>query len=123
MDRSEERRVGKERISGGGLDQEEQMKRSMPQDVAREPDRGAGQAFFFPSRRRHTSWTVDWSSDVCSSDLFRRNRKLPFLSIGLEAHGSPRTANDLVIAGLDPATHLSRKSPPETRWIDRKSVV
>src|SRR6267142_3606198 len=25
--------------------------------------------FFFSSRRRHTSLTCDWSSDVCSSDL------------------------------------------------------
>src|SRR6266480_61753 len=25
--------------------------------------------FFFSSRRRHTSVTCDWSSDVCSSDL------------------------------------------------------
>src|SRR5438105_15321589 len=25
--------------------------------------------FFFSSRRRHTSSTRDWSSDVCSSDL------------------------------------------------------
>src|SRR6266568_7260167 len=25
--------------------------------------------FFFSSRRRHTSWNCDWSSDVCSSDL------------------------------------------------------
>src|SRR5438876_7599244 len=25
--------------------------------------------FFFSSRRRHTMWTGDWSSDVCSSDL------------------------------------------------------
>src|SRR6266487_2312512 len=25
--------------------------------------------FFFSSRRRHTRWTGDWSSDVCSSDL------------------------------------------------------
>src|SRR5690348_12983029 len=24
------------------------------------------------SRRRHTRWTGDWSSDVCSSDLSRR---------------------------------------------------
>src|SRR5690348_16555417 len=24
--------------------------------------------FFFSSRRRHTRWTGDWSSDVCSSD-------------------------------------------------------
>src|SRR5690242_2363245 len=26
--------------------------------------------FFFSSRRRHTRLTCDWSSDVCSSDLF-----------------------------------------------------
>src|SRR5689334_11530528 len=24
--------------------------------------------FFFSSRRRHTRWNCDWSSDVCSSD-------------------------------------------------------
>src|SRR5579884_3381912 len=27
------------------------------------------QFFFFSSRRRHTRWPRDWSSDVCSSDL------------------------------------------------------
>src|SRR6267154_4153638 len=27
-------------------------------------------SFLFSSRRRHTIWTGDWSSDVCSSDLF-----------------------------------------------------
>src|SRR5438876_1390328 len=29
--------------------------------------------FFFSSRRRHTRWTGDWSSDVCSSDLMWRS--------------------------------------------------
>src|SRR5439155_10672522 len=29
--------------------------------------------FFFSSRRRHTSWPRDWSSDVCSSDLRTRS--------------------------------------------------
>src|SRR3712207_7568845 len=28
--------------------------------------------FFFSSRRRHTRYWRDWSSDVCSSDLIRR---------------------------------------------------
>src|SRR5690625_7411501 len=28
---------------------------------------------FFSSRRRHTRWTRDWSSDVCSSDLAIRD--------------------------------------------------
>src|SRR5690348_17543271 len=31
---------------------------------------------FFSSRRRHTRWTGDWSSDVCSSDL-----RWPFFKI------------------------------------------
>src|SRR6267143_3441146 len=30
--------------------------------------------FFFSSRRRHTRWNCDWSSDVCSSDLFAGGR-------------------------------------------------
>src|SRR5256885_12639355 len=30
--------------------------------------------FFFSSRRRHTRLQGDWSSDVCSSDLYRNNR-------------------------------------------------
>src|SRR5437763_2017910 len=29
--------------------------------------------FFFSSRRRHTRYIGDWSSDVCSSDLFLIN--------------------------------------------------
>src|SRR5439155_9527993 len=31
--------------------------------------RGRPYSFFFSSRRRHTRWPRDWSSDVCSSDL------------------------------------------------------
>src|SRR5437870_12882444 len=30
--------------------------------------------FFFSSRRRHTRWPRDWSSDVCSSDLYSLDR-------------------------------------------------
>src|SRR5215510_11325936 len=30
---------------------------------------GSTLLFFFSSRRRHTRWPRDWSSDVCSSDL------------------------------------------------------
>src|SRR5258707_9179487 len=32
-------------------------------------DHGSGVIFFFSSRRRHTRYWRDWSSDVCSSDL------------------------------------------------------
>src|SRR5256886_10257583 len=31
--------------------------------------------FFFSSRRRHTRFDCDWSSDVCSSDLGVRGRR------------------------------------------------
>src|SRR5688572_28719508 len=38
--------------------------------------------FFFSSRRRHTRFDCDWSSDVCSSDLSARvGRRFPGLSI------------------------------------------
>src|SRR5438477_5342396 len=45
--------------------------------------------FFFSSRRRHTSLTCDWSSDVCSSDLLLRSRgarlapQSPLLRVGI----------------------------------------
>src|SRR5439155_3189889 len=39
--------------------------------------------FFFSSRRRHTRWPRDWSSDVCSSDL-RRHRPMAWWRFGLD---------------------------------------
>src|SRR5690242_7972823 len=80
--RSEERRVGKECIG-------RRVRTQSPQAAVRgEPGvnvggksipaaaqgksflvRWSGFLFFFSSRRRHTSLTCDWSSDVCSSDL------------------------------------------------------
>src|SRR5690348_790937 len=39
--------------------------------------------FFFSSRRRHTRWTGDWSSDVCSSDLI------------LDLHANVQAAGDM----------------------------
>src|SRR5256886_11045218 len=34
--------------------------------------------FFFSSRRRHTRFDCDWSSDVCSSDLWHDSTPLPW---------------------------------------------
>src|SRR5437879_12753775 len=50
--------------------------------------------FFFSSRRRHTRYIGDWSSDVCSSDLFlqqMRHLVSPFPPVGSVAapFGSP----------------------------------
>src|SRR5690348_18178987 len=41
--------------------------------------------FFFSSRRRHTRWTGDWSSDVCSSDLVQARISGP-------GHSAPATS-------------------------------
>src|SRR5690625_7945993 len=40
-------------------------------------------AFFFSSRRRHTRWPRDWSSDVCSSDLPEFLDKKPMQGTGV----------------------------------------
>src|SRR4051794_30528336 len=61
--------------------------------------------FFFSSRRRHTRWTGDWSSDVCSSDLTVAGVQLNrFCASGLEAVNvaAQKVASgweDLVFAG------------------------
>src|SRR4051794_41748211 len=38
--------------------------------------------FFFSSRRRHTRWTGNWSSDVCSSDPATHDRLVRELAVG-----------------------------------------
>src|SRR3712207_6977568 len=42
------------------------------------PFSGWVDVFFFSSRRRHTRYWRDWSSDVCSSDLPPRSTTLRF---------------------------------------------
>src|SRR5688572_27077221 len=41
-------------------------------------------SFFFSSRRRHTRFDCDWSSDVCSSDLVLAFSKMCFAFAGFE---------------------------------------
>src|SRR3712207_7054582 len=83
--------------------------------------------FFFSSRRRHTRYWRDWSSDVCSSDLLQSEREADYRIV--ELTGSPSAI------GQFHADHLSPVQPPFRRWIwendraflrssiDRKSVV
>ena len=49
--------------------------------------------FFFSSRRRHTRYIGDWSSDVCSSDLFQ------LLHYLLEKHSISRVSVERVVSG------------------------
>src|SRR2546430_12109908 len=47
--------------------------------------------FFFSSRRRHTRFDCDWSSDVCSSDLEQDEKDRQFLeAVRQGADGVPR---------------------------------
>src|SRR5690606_41056390 len=51
-------------------------------------------AFFFSSRRRHTRFSRDWSSDVCSSDLVAVGAAADLLDVGLGlAQRPPRVAD------------------------------
>src|SRR5699024_11637344 len=56
-------------------------------------------SFFFSSRRRHTRSKRDWSSDVCSSDLFRGANGKTVQVIGLagEQSGDLRENTYLVL--------------------------
>src|SRR5437868_13430515 len=54
--------------------------------------------FFFSSRRRHTRSKRDWSSDVCSSDLF-----------GAEQPAFPAQPEE-VVGALDQSLLLARRS-------------
>src|SRR5207253_6797468 len=59
--------------------------------------------FFFSSRRRHTRWPRDWSSDVCSSDLRKPGR---FRQLKEVAHSQPLPPTVVAYYGsnLDDAT-------------------
>src|SRR5690606_40748159 len=49
--------------------------------------------FFFSSRRRHTRFSRDWSSDVCSSDL----EQVAFVHLSRARVGLPAQALDDVL--------------------------
>src|SRR5690606_41195346 len=63
--------------------------------------------FFFSSRRRHTRFSRDWSSDVCSSDLDQRR--------GRAGHGG-RERRTRAVAAEPPAR-------PEQGGADEQAAV
>src|SRR5438034_2962701 len=86
--------------------------------------------FFFSSRRRHTRSLCDWSSDVCSSDLFRKAGLHPVLTPpdAVAVYGTPETCDKRLarsthpdmrpepLPGTSGATALT-VPPPRQRWI------
>src|SRR5690625_5732628 len=93
--------------------------------------------FFFSSRRRHTRWPRDWSSDVCSSDLMLA--ALHVLAALAETDGTASellaghdpypSSGEITSEVPDPAAALERvrehteKLPDAVADEDRKSVV
>src|SRR5437879_12806339 len=62
--------------------------------------------FFFSSRRRHTRYIGDWSSDVCSSDLQSHSGSLAlFLLLG---SGMTLPLPSFLPAGIAKASHQTR---------------
>src|SRR5207302_4480532 len=81
-------------------------------------------AFFFSSRRRHTRFSRDWSSDVCSSDLevaaalkFDAARLQDYLAAKVPDFACLLAVNQFK-GGQSNPTYLL-----ETATRDRKSVV
>src|SRR5439155_11036045 len=64
--------------------------------------------FFFSSRRRHTRWPRDWSSDVCSSDLARTITAPSFMRRLLTR--ARHTARRLTPRARTPAGQIGRAS-------------
>src|SRR2546430_7672840 len=88
---------------------------------------GLGFFFFFSSRRRHTRFDCDWSSDVCSSDLERRYvgllrvRPCRCVERPAEIGMGERTAE--MIVGMDREPFGKKTVRVGREDIDRKSVV
>src|SRR3712207_7225683 len=75
--------------------------------------------FFFSSRRRHTRYWRDWSSDVCSSDLTPDAETLQALPAKSSAHAcAGREASSRGVTtrqGLEPLGELSVLATVATR--------
>src|SRR2546430_2843553 len=83
--------------------------------------------FFFSSRRRHTRFDCDWSSDVCSSDLAfpparMSERSLAYVSPEQTGrmNRKPDYRTDFYSLGVTLYQMLTHRLPFER---DRKSVV
>src|SRR5690606_24382351 len=58
--------------------------------------------FFFSSRRRHTSFSRDWSSDVCSSDMTRTRPRGTWHASASRCRWPGRPIDDPVSASVAP---------------------
>src|SRR5207253_8067161 len=98
--------------------------------VRLEISRKSERSFFFSSRRRHTRWPRDWSSDVCSSDLIapvhlRFKYKLPTWNIssafrifsGFFEYTAPVNPSSVLLAIRSEERRVGKESRTEW-WTD-----
>src|SRR6266436_8211241 len=69
--------------------------------------------FFFSSRRRHTRCSRDWSSDVCSSDLW-----LPSITIGIKTMNLARPVSRSLVRSDNLSHVMLRASRSKSRVAD-----
>src|SRR2546427_3805043 len=76
---------------------------------------GEAEVFFFSSRRRHTRFDCDWSSDVCSSDL---STSTPSVAAMAPAFAKPSGDSIMVITVV--FSLASRKYRSEERRVGKE---
>src|SRR5256886_9472274 len=82
--------------------------------------------FFFSSRRRHTRFDCDWSSDVCSSDLFPRfSSNLPrciHVAAGQRTLCDPTFLKNIRVGEIENGFrfHFQFVNPPRARSEERR---
>src|SRR5690606_39482321 len=72
-----------------------------------------GACFFFSSRRRHTRFSRDWSSDVCSSDL-PGIRVAAVAAMGPAMNEAPVGVFDSGVGGLSVLREIHQLLPAES---------
>src|SRR3712207_9406413 len=81
--------------------------------------------FFFSSRRRHTRYWRDWSSDVCSSDLTggpQGDTGLTGRKIIVDTYGGSAPHGGGAFSGKD-ATKVDRSGSYAARWVAKNLVT
>src|SRR5690606_11072935 len=78
----------------------------------------AGSVFFFSSRRRHTRFSRDWSSDVCSSDLMVYGK----VAYGYRTGGRNMRGVNYIenLAAFDPETVTEYELGFKSEFLDRR---
>src|SRR5256884_6802846 len=67
--------------------------------------------FFFSSRRRHTRCSRDWSSDVCSSDLYTSKHGYP-VTVDVQADQVRAVEFDAIVVPGGYAPDMMRRHAP-----------